>query len=162
RETLEDLRAADNPGGHDPNRRADWATDLKLPLMAEKKSVDVLLWVGDAAFDLRNQRTLRALVALLRAAKVDFAILGTEEADCGDLARRLGDDATFQDLARRNIATLAKYRFSRIVTADPHALQALGNEYPALGGRYEVLHHTQLLDQLVAVKRLRLNAPKPG
>ena len=71
---------------------------------------------------------------LLRAAGIEFAVLGAEELDCGDLARRLGDEAIFQDLARRNIATLAKYRFARIATADPHVLHCLRNEYPGFGG----------------------------
>lgn len=161
-EVLEDMRATWNPGGHDPERRADWATDLKLPLMAEKKTVDVLFWVGDAAFDLRNQRTLRSVVKLLRAAGVDFAILGTEERDSGDVARRLGDDATFQSIARHNIETLSQYTFNRIVTADPHALHVLGNEYPALGGHYEVLHHTQYLDQLIADGSLKVEGKTSG
>jgi Fe-S oxidoreductase len=85
---------------------------------------------------------------------VDFAVLGPEELDCGDLARRLGDEALFQNLARRNIALLARYRFKRILTADPHVLHCLKNEYPALGGRYEVVHHTTFLAELIAAGRL--------
>ncbi len=151
---LAEMNAADNPGGHALATRLDWASDLGLPLLAEVKTTDLLLWLGDGAFDLRNQRTLRALVRLLRAAKVDFAVLGAEELDCGDVARRLGDEATFQDLARRNIATLAKYRFARIATADPHVLHCLKNEYPAFGGRYEVAHHSTLLAELLAAGKI--------
>ena len=103
-----------------------------MPRLADVASADVLLWLGDAAFELRGQRTLRSLVRLLRQAKVDFAVIGAEELDCGDIARRLGDEALFQDLARRNIALLAKHRFRRIVTADPHVLHCLRNEYPGL------------------------------
>ncbi len=156
---LEELRATDNPGGHDPASRLDWAADLNLPILAEGGSCDVLLWLGDAAFDLRGQRTLRALVGLLRRAAVDFAVLGADELDCGDLARRLGDEATFQDLARRIIAALAARRFGRIVTADPHALNSLRNDYPALGGAYTVVHHTALLADLVAAGRLTIVRP---
>ena len=145
---LEDLRATDNPGGRAAARRTDWAADLSLPLIAEKGECDLLLWLGDAAFDLRGQRSLRALVQLLRRAGVDFATLGADELDCGDIARRLGDEATFQDLARRNIALLSRYRFNRIVTADPHVLHVLRNEYPAFGGNYVVVHHTALLLEL--------------
>jgi Fe-S oxidoreductase len=161
-DALAELRAADNPGGRALAGRLDWAADLALPVLAQKRAADVLLWLGDGAFELRNQRTLRALVKLLRRAGSDFAVLGEEELDCGDLARRLGDEATFQDLARRNIATLARYRFARIVTADPHALHSLKNEYPALGGRYEVVHHTTLLASLIAERRLTVAGPLAG
>jgi Fe-S oxidoreductase len=151
---LGELKAADNPGGRDLATRLDWASDLDLPLLSKITSTDVLLWLGDGAFDLRNQRTLRSLVRLLRQGGINFGVLGAQELDCGDLARRLGDEATFQDLAKRNIATLAKYRFARIVTADPHVLHCLKNEYPAFGGRYEVLHHSTLLSQLLDTGRI--------
>ncbi|RJS94488.1 DUF3483 domain-containing protein [Salinisphaera sp. Q1T1-3] len=151
---LDELRQSDNMGGRPAARRADWAIDLNIPLLSETGRCDVLLWMGEGAFERRNQRTLRSLVKLLRAANVDFAILGAEEADCGDLARRLGDEATFQRLARTNIATLDRYRFNEIVTADPHVLQAIGREYPALGGHYTVRHHTTFLSRLVVEGRL--------
>jgi Fe-S oxidoreductase len=151
---LAEMKTADNPGGRDLSTRLDWASDVNLNLLAEVKTTDVLLWLGDGAFDLRNQRTLRALVRLLREARVDFAVLGSEELDCGDVARRLGDEATFQDLARRNIATLLKYRFARIATADPHVLHCLKNEYPAFGGHYQVVHHSTLLAELLADGRI--------
>jgi Fe-S oxidoreductase len=152
---LGELKAADNPGGRDLATRLDWASDLDLPILSKVASTDALLFLGDGAFDLRNQRSLRSLVRLLRQAGIDFAVLGAEELDCGDLARRLGDEATFQDLARRNIATLAKYRFARIVTADPHVLHCLKNEYPAFGGRYQVLHHSTLLSELLDTGRIK-------
>ncbi|HEY0523853.1 MAG TPA: DUF3483 domain-containing protein [Stellaceae bacterium] len=151
---LAELRAADNPGGHALSARLDWAAGLDLPVLPEGGETDVLLWLGDGAFDLRYGRTLRALVALLRQADVDFAVLGAEERDCGDLARRLGDEATFQTLAKANIATLSRRRFRRIVTADPHALHVIRNEYPAFGGQYETIHHSAFLAALVAEGRL--------
>jgi Fe-S oxidoreductase len=151
---LEEMRIADNPGGRPAAQRIEWAADLALPLVSERGPCDVLLWLGDAAFDLRGQRSLRALIRLLRKADVDFAVLGAEELDCGDLARRLGDEATFQDLARRNIALMRRYRFRRIVTADPHVLHVLRNEYPAFGGHYKVIHHTALLLELIEAGRL--------
>ncbi len=157
---LEELRLADNPGGRSLESRLDWAADLKLPLFSTVGEAEVLLWLGDGAFTLRNQRTLRALVTLLRAAAVDFAVLGAEERDVGDLARRLGDEATFQRLAKANIATLGRYRFQRIVTADPHVLQALRNEYPALGGHFTVEHHSATLAGLIKAGRLKLRAPR--
>src|SRR3546814_7252644 len=87
---------------------------------------------------MRYQRTLRSLVKVLQAARVDFAVLGALETDTGDVARRLGDEATFQMLAGRLISTLNGLTFARIVTADPHVLHCLRNEYPAFGGSYKV------------------------
>ncbi|MBZ0330331.1 (Fe-S)-binding protein [Halomonas sp. ANAO-440] len=166
-EVLDNLIATDNPGGFDPGSRLHWAADLNLPLMADVKQADVLLWLGDGAFDMRNQRTLRALIKVLRAAEVEFAVLGVEERDSGDVARRLGDEATFQSLARRNIATLAKYRFQRIVTCDPHSFHVLGNEYGELGGpgapdRYEVRHHSTYIAELFEAGRLHFAPWKGG
>ncbi|SFU98171.1 (Fe-S)-binding protein [Halomonas korlensis] len=161
-EVLDNLIATDNPGGFDPGSRLHWAADLNLPLMADVKQADVLLWLGDGAFDMRNQRTLRALVKVLRAAEVEFAVLGNEERDSGDVARRLGDEATFQSLAGRNIATLAKYRFQRIVTCDPHSFHVLGNEYGELGGNYEVRHHTTFIAELYDADRLAFAPWKGG
>ncbi|MCA8862797.1 (Fe-S)-binding protein [Halomonas sp. SBBP1] len=161
-EVLDNLIATDNPGGFDPGSRLNWAADLNLPLMADLKQVDVLLWLGDGAFDMRNQRTLRALVKVLRAAEVDFAVLGTEERDSGDVARRLGDEATFQSLAKRNIATLAKYRFLQIVTCDPHSFHVLGSEYGELGGDYQVRHHSTFIAELYEAGRLAFAPWKGG
>ncbi|BAN46140.1 dimethylglycine demethylation protein DgcB [Metapseudomonas resinovorans] len=159
-EVLENLIATDNPGGFAPGGRLNWAADLNLPLMSEKKEAEVLFWVGDGAFDMRNQRTLRAFVKVLKAAKVDFAVLGLEERDSGDVARRLGDEATFQLLAKRNIATLGQYRFKRIVSCDPHSFHVLKNEYGALGGNYEVLHHSTFINELVQRGSLTLGQSK--
>ncbi|MCQ4250900.1 dimethylglycine demethylation protein DgcB [Pseudomonas stutzeri] len=155
-EVLDNLIATDNPGGFAPGGRLNWAADLNLPLMSEKKQADVLFWVGDGAFDMRNQRTLRAFVKVLKAADVDFAVLGLEERDSGDVARRLGDEATFQTLAKRNIETLAKYRFNKIVSCDPHSFHVLKNEYGALGGEYLVLHHSTYMEELISGQKLNL------
>lgn len=161
-EVLDNLIATDNPGGFNPGGRLNWAADLNLSLMSDKQNVDVLFWVGDGAFDMRNQRTLRAFVKVLKAANVDFAVLGLEERDSGDVARRLGDEATFQLLAKCNIATLAKYQFKRIVTCDPHSFHVLKNEYGELGGRYQVLHHSTYMDELISGKKLNLGQHKGG
>jgi Fe-S oxidoreductase len=158
---LAELRATDNLGGRDPATRLDWAADLALPLIGERGSAEILFWLGDGVFELSNQRTLRALVRLLRQAQVDFAVLGNEECDTGDIARRLGDDAEFQRLARHNIEILRRYRFQRIVTADPHVLHLLKNEYRAFGATLEVVHHTAFLLELVGKGRLTLAAPDP-
>jgi Fe-S oxidoreductase len=104
---------------------------------------------------------LRALVKVLKHAGVRFAVLGEAEIDSGDLARRLGDEATFQQLACANIALLGKLDFKHIVTPDPHVFHCLKNEYPALGGSYDVLHHTGLLAQLFRLDRIRLKGAAP-
>lgn len=159
-EVLDNLIATDNPGGFAPGGRMNWAADLNLEVMAEKKTADVLFWVGDGAFDMRNQRTLRAFVKVLKAARVDFAVLGLEERDSGDVARRLGDEATFQALAKRNIQTLGKYRFKRIVTCDPHSFHVLKNEYAAFGGEYLVQHHSTYMAELMGAGALNLGQHK--
>jgi Fe-S oxidoreductase len=157
---LDDLRSADEPGGRPLASRADFAAGLTLRVLAPGDAADMLLWLGEGAYDLRHQRTLRALVRLMQAAGVDFAILGERERDCGDLARRLGDEASFAALARANVDTLASVRFNTILTCDPHALNSLRNDYPAFGGVYEVWHHTALLDALVARGRLKVGRLK--
>jgi len=120
--------------------------------------------VSDGAFDMRSQRILRSFVSVLKAAHVDFAVLGNEERDSGDVARRLGDEATFQTLAKRNIATLKQYRFKTIVTTDPHAFHCLKNEYPELDASvdYTVMHHTTFINQLVQQGKITLSAFKGG
>lgn len=153
-DTLASLRETDTQSGRALDTRLDWAVDLALPILAEGGACDTLLWLGEHAFDMRHQRTLRSLVTLLRRAGVDFAVLGAAELDCGDIARRLGDEVTFAGLAQRNVAILALRKFRRIVTADPHAFNILKNEYPAFGGHYEILHHTQMLAELIGSGRL--------
>jgi Fe-S oxidoreductase len=155
---LENLRATETVGGYALAIRYDWAIDLDIRQLQPGESVEYLLIAGEGAYDLRYQRTLRALVKVLKAAKVDFAILGEAERDCGDTARRLGDEATFRDLARRTIETLARYKFQHILTADPHTLHCLRNEYPTFGGHYDVVHHTSLLAQVTVSGRVKLRA----
>jgi Fe-S oxidoreductase len=155
-DVLANLRETETQGGFDRRQRTNWAADLDVRIAVPDVPVDVLLVAGEGAFDMRYQRTLRALVKVLAAAHVDFALMGSIERDSGDMARRLGDEATFQSLAKLNIAALGSLTFRRIVTADPHVLHSLRNEYPALGGRYEVLHHTAFLDALVKEGKLKL------
>ena len=155
-QTLENLRQTATQNGDDNKARYYWAIDLDVKIIAPNTPVDVLLVAGEGAFELRYQRTLRALVKLLKAANVDFAVMGALENDTGDTARRLGDEATFQSIARRNVATFSNLSFKRILTADPHVLHSLKNEYPAFGGHYEVLHHSTFLAQLVSSGALKL------
>ena len=153
-EVLANLRETGTAGGYDKAARYDWAVDLNAPVAQPGKPVDVLLVAGEGAFDMRYQRTLRALVTVLNKAGVDYAVLGGDETDTGDVARRLGDEATFQQLARQLAGTLANLTFKRIVTADPHVMHSLRNEYRSLGTRYDVLHHTSFIADLVASGKL--------
>lgn len=151
---LANLRETATQGGYANTARYDWAIDLNVATAEPGTPVDLLLVAGEGAFDMRYQRTLRAFVKILKAAKVNFAVLGEHERDTGDTARRLGDEATFQALAKQNIETLDALVFQRIVTLDPHVLHSLKNEYPALGGCYLVVHHTTLIDELMAQGKL--------
>ncbi|WP_119153482.1 (Fe-S)-binding protein [Caldimonas tepidiphila] len=154
-EALTNLRETDTVGGHPLSARANWAVDLGVPMLAEGEGTDWLLLVGEGGFDMRYQRTLRALVKTLKHAGLKVALLGAAETDCGDLARRLGDEAGFQRLARQLIGTLQTRRFKHIVTADPHVLHTVKNEYPALGAQFDVWHHSQLLARLLEEGRLK-------
>ncbi|HWW99729.1 (Fe-S)-binding protein [Collimonas sp.] len=157
-EVLANLRETGSAGGFDLGVRYNWALDLNVRQISAGQAVDVLLLVGEGGFDMRYQRSLRALVKVLQAADVDFAVLGSLESDCGDVARRLGDEATFQNLAQHMIAQLSAFTFKHIVTADPHVMHCLRNEYPALGGHYEVLHHTGFMASLVNQGKLKPRA----
>lgn len=161
---LEQLRHTDTQGGHPLGARHHWAADLALPVLPPASDdaapvTDWLLLVGEAGYDLRAQRTLRAFVKTLQRAGIVPAVLGVAETDCGDLARRLGDEAGFRRLATQLAQTLAARRFRRIVTTDPHLLHCLQREYPALGAHFEVWHHTQLLAQLLDDGRLTPTQP---
>jgi Fe-S oxidoreductase len=139
--------------------RANWAEGLGIPTVAEYPEAPVLYWVGCAAsYDDRAKRIARSTAKLLRAAGVDFAILGQEEQCTGDPARRAGNELLFAMLAEGNVATLNGYKeqggLKTIVTACPHCFNTLANEYPDFGGQYEVVHHSDYLLGLVAEKKL--------
>ncbi len=128
-------------------------------LTAEGKAPDILFWVGCAgSFDARAQKVTVALCKILNEAKVNFAILGTEESCTGDPARRAGNEFVFQMTAIQNIETLNGYSIKKIVTACPHCFNTLKNEYPALGGNYEVIHHTQLIQSLIEEGKLTVES----
>jgi Fe-S oxidoreductase/nitrate reductase gamma subunit len=156
--SLQNLNRTGNPWGQPPTARDEWTRGLSVPRMAEKGEVDVLWWVGCAgSYDQRNQKVSRALVKIFNAAGVNYAILGQEETCNGDPARRLGDEYTFQVMARQNIETLKRYRFKRIVTACPHCFNTLANEYPHFGGEWEVVHHSQFIHELISAGQLKLD-----
>ncbi|MEO2053427.1 MAG: (Fe-S)-binding protein [Allomuricauda sp.] len=123
--------------------------------MAEGKQPEILFWVGSAgSYDDRAKKISRAFVKLLNKADVDFAVLGSEESSTGDVAKRAGNEFLFQMQAIMNIELLNGYEIKRIVTCDPHSFNTLKNEYPNLGGNYDVLHHTQYLKELLDAGRL--------
>lgn len=126
--------------------------------LSRGEAPEVLFWVGCAgSFDERAQKVTRAMAKLLHHAGVRYAVLGTEESCTGDPARRAGNDFLFQMQALMNIQLLNGYEVKSIVTACPHCFNTLKNEYPALGGTYEVVHHSQLLQQLIDNGRLAVN-----
>ena len=148
-----------NPWNMSRLDRANWAEGLDVPLMADNPKAEVLYWVGCAAsYDDRAKKIARAMAKLLKAAKVDFAILGQEETCTGDSARRAGNEYLFAQLAEQNVATINGYKdqggVKTIITACPHCFNTLKNEYPDFGGKWEVVNHTDYLLGLVAEKKL--------
>ncbi len=157
---LRSIETVANPYGASHQTRADWARDLEVPLMSEKPDAEYLYWVGCASsFDDRARSIARSLVRILKAAAVDFAILGTEERCTGDPARRIGNEYLFQERARENIEVLQQHGVRKIVTTCPHCFNTLANEYPDFGGHYEVVHHTQLIADLLRQGRITLRQP---
>lgn len=155
--TFSNLERNFTPWGFGHAGRADWADGLEIPRMADVGRADVLYWVGCAgAYDARYQKVARAFAQLLRMSGVDFAILGTEEKCTGDPARRMGNEYLAQSLITDNVATLNRYGVTKIAVTCPHCLQALGKEYRAFGGMYEVEHHTVVLRRLIREGRLKL------
>ncbi|HET9553059.1 MAG TPA: (Fe-S)-binding protein [Anaeromyxobacteraceae bacterium] len=144
-----------NPWGIGSNKRTEWCEDLDLPRAAAGEPFEWLFFVGCAgAFDDRQKKVSRAIVRILREAKVSFAILGEEETCTGDAARRLGNEYLFQLQAASLVETLNGHRVTKILVQCPHCLNTLKNELPDFGGRYEVVHHAELIARLVADGKL--------
>jgi Fe-S oxidoreductase len=152
-----------NPWGMGQDRRLEWAEGLDVPVMADLggREVEYLLWVGCAgSTDPRARKTNQALVRVLKAAGVDFATLGREEKCTGDPARRMGNEYLFVQLAQENMEVLGRYKFRKILVTCPHCLNSLGKEYRELGASYTVVHHSELLAELLAAGRIPLDAAK--
>ncbi|QXP74167.1 (Fe-S)-binding protein [Tenacibaculum sp. AHE15PA] len=127
-------------------------------MMAQGKQPEVLFWVGAAgSYDDRAKKITKSFVKILNTAGVDFAVLGTEESSTGDAAKRAGNEFLFQMQAMTNIEVLNAYEVKTIVTCDPHSFNTLKNEYPGLGGKYEVYHHTQFISKLISDGRLAID-----
>ena len=135
--------------------------NIQIPTMAEMvqngQRPEVLFWVGCAgSFDSRAQKVSKSFCKILNSLNISFAILGNEESCTGDPARRAGNEFVFQMLALQNIQTLNGYEVTRIVATCPHCFNVLKNEYPELGGHYEVIHHTQFLKTLMEEGKLKM------
>src|SRR5207245_6788852 len=143
--------------------RGDWARELGVPTFAEKPDAEWLYFVGCAAsVDRRNQRVAKALVSILRAAGVSFAILGAEETCNGDPARRIGNEYLWQLQAQQNIESFGRYGVKKVLASCPHCFNRIANEYPQLGGRYEVHHALPLVKRLLDEKRIALSDGAPA
>jgi Fe-S oxidoreductase len=156
---LKNLENKGDPWGMGANRRGDWMTELDFDVpVADGKigdDVDYLFWVGCAgALEDRARKTTKAIATLLHTAGVSFAVLGPAETCTGDPARRIGNEFVFSMLAQQNIETLNEAAPKTIVASCPHCFNTIANEYPQLGGNYEVIHHTQLLARLVEEGKL--------
>lgn len=158
--TYRSMENSSNVYGMNQGERADWAADLDGVEIVDGTGAfdhEYLMWVGCAgSFDDRNKKTTRALAKLMQRAGLDFAILGPSELCTGDSARRSGNEYVFQMLAMQNVETLNGLGVKKIVTQCPHCFNTLRNEYPQLGGDYEVVHHSQLLNELVETGKLSL------
>ena len=156
--TFRNIENNSNPWGISSSYRADWADDLKIPLLSELTvAPEYLFWVGCAgSFDDRQKKVSKAFARVMCQAGVTFAILGNEESCTGDPARRLGNEYLYYMLASTNIEVLNSYNVTKIVTTCPHCFHTIGKEYPQLGGHYEVIHHTELLNDLIVTERIKL------
>ena len=160
--TFESLERNASPWAFSPADRAQWSEGLSIPTYAEAfaegKRPDILFWVGCmGSFDDRAKKITVAFARILQAARIDFAILGQEETCHGDPARRLGNEYLYQMLAKGTIETLDRYEVKTIVTFCPHCFHQMGNEFPQLGGNYEVIHHATYIERLLEANLVPLN-----
>ncbi|WP_339063770.1 (Fe-S)-binding protein [Tepidibacillus marianensis] len=157
--TLNNIERQGNPWGINRKERANWRQereDLVVPTVKEMEEFEYLFFVGSmGSFDNRSKKIAQSLVKIFQKAGITFAILGNEEKNSGDSARRLGNEYLFQQLATENIANFQKYNVKRIVTIDPHAYNAFKNEYPEFGLEAEVYHHTEVLAKLIQEGRIK-------
>ncbi|MDP9264675.1 MAG: heterodisulfide reductase-related iron-sulfur binding cluster [Chloroflexota bacterium] len=155
---MQNIERAGNPWGEAADARGDWANDVAVPTFAEKPDAEYLYFVGCAAsYDRRNQRVAKALASILRAAGVSFAILGREETCNGDPARRIGNEYLWQLQAQQNIETFRTHGVRKIIASCPHCFNTIANEYPQLGGEFEVVHALPLVKRLIDEGRIVLD-----
>jgi Fe-S oxidoreductase len=153
---LKNLETKSNPWGLPMGERMAWAEGLNVPVMEENPDAEYVFFVGCAGcYDDRSKKVSRSVVQILQAANCDFAILGKEEGCTGDPARRIGNEYLFQLQAEQNIETFKKYDVRKVITTCPHCFNTIKNEYPQLGGNYEVWHYTDLVFQFLEDGRLK-------
>jgi Fe-S oxidoreductase len=161
--TFKNLEQNGNPWGLSSDKRMDWAAGKNVPTLDEKPEAEYLLWVGCAgAYDDRVKKQTLALVDILQEGGVDFAVLGLEEGCTGDPARRAGNEMLYQMQAQQNVETLNARKVRKIITACPHCLHTIRNEYPQLGGNFEVIHHTQMIRTLMDSGRVQVKKGEDG
>jgi len=153
------LENQSNPWGIGSNKRQDWAEGMDgIRWAAENPDFEYLYWVGCAgSFDDRNKKITMAMLKILDAAGVSYAMLGNEEGCCGDSARRLGNEYLFQALAQANVEIFNSYKVKKIITTCPHGYNTFKNEYSQFGGNFEVYHHTELIAKFIAEGKLKLD-----
>jgi len=153
---LENVGRNGNPFGLSASDRQTWLADLGVPTLAQKPGAEYLYWVGcQSSYDPRGRGVAKAMVKIMKAAKVDFAVLGSEETCTGEPVRRMGEEGRFQELVMRNIETFNKYSVKKVVVHCAHCFNTFRNEYPEFGANFEVVHHSQLIAQLISEGRLR-------
>ena len=158
--TFTNLEKNSNPWGIAAEKRMEWAEGLDVPTVETNPNPEYLLFVGCAgAFDDRIKKTMRALVEVLHAAEVSFAVLGETEQCVGDPARRAGNEYLFQTQAEANVTAINDAKIRKVIASCPHCFHTIKNEYPQFGGKYEVIHHSQLLAHLLAEKKLTIEHP---
>jgi Fe-S oxidoreductase len=154
--TLQNIQGLGNPWGLDPADRLAWAHGLDVPVLEAGKPVDYLYWVGcSASYDTRNQKIARAVVTILRQAGVSFGVIAEERCH-GEVGRRLGEEYLYQTAAVENVGNLRRYAFDKVLTHCPHCFNTFRTEYPQFeGGTFEVVHHSQLIAELIRSGRIR-------
>ena len=163
RQFLKSMEDRMHPWVGAPHNREEWYEGLDVKVLGQGAKAEYLFWVGCTGSMIdRNIQVSRAMVKIMKAAGMDFAILGPEEVCTGDPARRAGGEFTFQMCAKKNIATLEGYGVKKIITTCPHCFNTYKNEYPDFGGRYEVVHHTQLIAELIQAGRLKVKRAFPS
>jgi Fe-S oxidoreductase len=164
RPMIRNLEIYGDPQGSGTAYRGDWVFNRDAPLVSNARSAgEVLLWVGcSGAFHPDYQEVARAMAKILKAAQVSFGILGPQELCCGDPARRMGDEALFVDLARRNVSVLNHHHITRILALCPHCFNTLKNEYPRLGGHFEVVHAVEFILSLLEQRKIVLKYALSG
>jgi Fe-S oxidoreductase len=155
-QSLQNIQRAGNPWGLPAGERLAWAQGLDVPLMEAGREVEYLYWVGcSASYDKRNQAIARAVVKILNAAGVSYGVM-REERCHAEVGRRLGEEYLYQTVQQENIEAIKQYRFRKVITHCPHCFNTIKNEFPQFGGTYEVLHHSQVIEALIAAGRIKV------